>query len=139
MKRRLYWAYGANLNHAGMQARCPRARPLGAFYRPGLALMFDGVATVRPGPQAAGGLWSITEHCEASLDQFEGWPDFYRKQYFDLQGETVMYYVMNSSDLNPPGSGYLAVIRQGYHDFGLDTTLLDQAVEHSCPSLETQI
>lgn len=126
----LYFAYGANLNHAGMAHRCPRARPVARAYLEDWELTFSGVASIRPAPgrRVPGALWEITEECERSLDRFEGWPTLYRKQWVRVNGQRVMVYVMTYDDPEPPGGSYLETIRQGYRDWQLDTAELGQAI-----------
>ena len=137
MMSRLYWAYGANLNQRSMAQRCPNAVPQGAHYVDGMSLMFAGVATVTAGHRCPGALWSITPECEQHLDWFEGYPFHYRKEYFDLGGESVMYYVINDAEPGVPTQSYVDMIRQGYRDFGLDQDYLDQAVETACQHRES--
>lgn len=127
---KLYFAYGANLNHAGMRLRCPGARPLAPFYLRDYRLTFSGVASIQParGQEVPGALWAITPECEQALDRFEGYPYMYRKEYFDWDDYTVMFYRMNSELPGEPASSYLETIAQGYHDFGLPLEMLEQAV-----------
>jgi hypothetical protein len=40
----LYFAYGSNLNIAGMAQRCPAAKPVSRFLLPNARLVFRGVA-----------------------------------------------------------------------------------------------
>ena len=46
-------------------------------------------------------------------------------------GETIdgMVYIMNSGYPNQPSQYYYEVIKQGYHDVGLDTKYLDEALK----------
>ena len=84
---RLYIAYGSNLNLRQMAHRCPSARVVGQSILQDYELLFRGslraaVATVEPKP---GGrvpvlIWSIRPRDEKSLDIYEGWPRFYRKE-----------------------------------------------------------
>lgn len=146
----LYWAYGSNLNKAQMRERCPRAKAVSKLYLPGGRLIFRGVADVdldcEETRHIGGGLWRITPRCEEVLDRFEGFPGFYRKCYLTLrlkdedgewlEPERAMFYVMNRPDSDRPGvhlpwEKYYETIRQGYEDFGLDTRLLQQALEDS--------
>jgi gamma-glutamylcyclotransferase len=128
--KKLYFAYGANLNHAAMRDRCPAAVPIQPFYLKDYRLIFSGVATVQPcaGALVAGGLWSITETCEQSLDRFEGYPMLYRKCTVEHEGQDIMFYVMNYDDPCEPDVRYLNAIAQGYQDFGLPLVDLGQAV-----------
>ena len=126
----LYFAYGANLNHASMAWRCPEARPVGRAYLEDWELTFSGVASIRPaaGRRVPGALWEITERCEQSLDRFEGWPTLYRKQWVWVNGRRAMVYVMTYDDPEPPGGSYLETIREGYRDWHLNSDELCQAI-----------
>lgn len=128
--KKLYFAYGANLNHAAMRKRCPAAVAIKPFYLKDYRLIFSGVATVQPctGAQVAGGLWTITDACEQSLDRFECYPMLYQKCTIEHDGQEIMFYVMNSDDPYEPEVHYLSTIAQGYQDFGLPLDNLGQAV-----------
>ena len=130
---KLYFAYGANLDRVSMRHRCPDAVPVQAAVLKDWQLTFNGVASIRPKPGAwvPGALWLISDRCEQSLDLFEGYPYLYDKRQVTVDGQTVMVYKMNRDDPQPPGTGYLNVIRRGYRDWRLDTGLLTQAVERA--------
>jgi len=146
----LYFAYGANLNNAGMKWRCPKATPIKNITLSNWRLVFRGVADIEPslGHSVQGVLWHITPECEASLDRFEGYPTLYTKDYFlvstkvDEQGncvesEEVMVYLMMRDTYGAPFHGYLDTIQEGYLEHGLDLTNLDAAVEYSsCHELQ---
>lgn len=129
----LYFAYGANLNRAGMAHRCPAAQPVTSFYLQGWRLAFSGVATVVPAPgeSVPGALWAITDQCEISLDHFEGYPDLYRKHWLHQAGYDIMFYVMNTDQQSPPGQSYFRTIEEGYDNWSLPTLPLRQALEES--------
>jgi hypothetical protein len=134
----LYFAYGSNLNHASMRRRCPAARPVAPLVLPHAVLRFRHVADVasHEAAKCPGGLWRITTACEAALDVYEGVASgLYEKRYLLLRvdgaEEECLYYKMASRGIMPPAQGYLAVIEQGYRDFGLDLSRLERAVEHS--------
>lgn len=139
-KKQLYFAYGSNLNVEHMARRCPRAKKVGKFTLPKAKLVFRGVADVvyHPREKCVGGLWEITRECEKALDRYEGVrAGLYRKVYLAVkrrgvpEEESVLVYVMNSDGIMPPFDDYLAVIEDGYRDFGLDLAYLGRAVEHS--------
>lgn len=142
--RKLYWAYGSNLNIEQMNYRCPAAVPIEPLTVKNLVLRFRGVADVAylTGAHCEGGLWEITDECEDALDDYEGvgprgFGGLYRKCYFDYAdpdtGEIhkVLYYKMNRTGIMPPSEGYLDCIVKGYADFGIDTERLRKAVDHS--------
>lgn len=128
---KLYFAYGANLNLSSMARRCPDAQPIREFYLRDWCLEFAGHANIRPEPGSLvpGALWEITESCEASLDRFEGYPVYYDKQTFALDGEEVMFYVMQDPRPAVPQDGYLLTIARGYSDWNLDHYYLWQALD----------
>jgi hypothetical protein len=144
-RRRLYWAYGSNLSVENMRRRCPAAIKYSRLYvnnglltfRPNRSLR--GVADAKPSKDrrhvVAGGLWWITDECEASLDRFEGVPFLYVKRYLTLsvngKVRKCLFYTMIDGDLMAPGDSYVDVIAQGYEDFGLDLRLLRAAVRRS--------
>lgn len=127
----LYFAYGANLNRESMSWRCPQAQPLRAVYLRDWRLTFLTHATIEPsaGAQVPGALWLLTPECEHSLDQFEGYPTYYRKQYITIDGERAMVYVMNRRGTAEPSAGYVTTIAEGYTNWGLDPQWLWNAVK----------
>tara|TARA_R100000742_G_C4277890_1_gene100135 strand:- start:1287 stop:1727 length:441 start_codon:yes stop_codon:yes gene_type:complete len=120
--KKIYFAYGSNLNLEQMAKRCPNARQLGALYIPNWKLVFRGVADIEPTRNNDDllpcGIWEITKECEKVLDIYEGVKrGLYRKEY--ICG--MMTYRMNTTDIFPPARSYFNVILQGYQDFGLNT------------------
>ncbi len=141
---KLYAAYGSNLNLAQMAYRCPDATVYGTAELKDHELLFRGsptsaVATVEP--KECGSvpilLWEISKKDERSLDRYEGWPSFYGKEQKDFQlesGETIsaMVYVMTPGhEMGSPSDYYYAIIEEGYHDYGFDSAILEQARDHS--------
>lgn len=146
--RKLYVAYGSNLNLSQMAKRCPTARVDGAGVMEGWRLLFRGahagaVATVEPfkGGSVPVLIWEITPADEAALDRYEGWPYLYRKETVDvkLAGETVraMVYIMNEGrPLGQPSCYYYTTILVGYQDAGFDAEILRKA---TADSVETEV
>jgi gamma-glutamylcyclotransferase (GGCT)/AIG2-like uncharacterized protein YtfP len=131
-----YFAYGANTNMNGMDARCPAATPLGVVTLRDYRLVFRGVADIveHKGATVRGALWQITKECEEALDRFEGFPHLYVKIHFMTKWEgkliRVMAYVMKTRDWEcPPHDSYEDCLRHGYKDFGLPVKQLDAAVQ----------
>lgn len=141
-KPMLYIAYGSNLNLPQMAFRCPTAEVVGKSELKDYELLFRGgrrgaVATVEPreGGSVPVLLWKIHETDEASLDRYEGYPNFYDKQMMDveLDGKTVsaMVYIMTPGhEFGIPSDYYAEVIREGYESAGFDTQVLDDAIDH---------
>lgn len=128
-----YFAYGANLSVEGMHWRCPDAAPICPYTLKDYQLEFSGVATIRPmpGAQVPGALWAITEQCEVALDIFESYPLLYKKEYVLVNNSPVMFYLFDFNKAHPPGKMYLDIVTEGYRDWDLDTTMLDQALMRS--------
>ena len=143
MSKRLYVAYGSNLNIRQMKYRCPGAKLYGRGVIEDYALQFKGqphgaFATIAPkeGASVPVAVWEISEKNEQALDRYEGYPSHYFKQNVPVQlgGEEVgaMVYIMNlKRQFGMPSPHYYQTVLEGYHDCGLDTDVLDQAVKDS--------
>lgn len=145
--RKMYVAYGSNLNLAQMAKRCPAARVAGKGVLEDWHLLFRGshvgaVATVEP--WKGGGVpvlvWEITPADEEALDRYEGWPFLYRKETVEVKlgGRTVkaMIYIMNGGrPLGQPGCSYYATILEGYRSAGFNANTLRKA---TADSVETE-
>lgn len=142
-RKRLYIAYGSNLNLHQMKYRCPTAKVAGTTVLRNYELLFRGghrgaVATVE---RFKGGMvpvlvWELQPQDEQALDTYEGFPHFYRKEIMrvTLNGKQirVMVYIMNEGhDYGEPGKGYYNTIREGYQSFGFDEKILKDAVRKS--------
>ena len=125
-----YLAYGSNLNKAQMAFRCPDAVPIGTGRINNYELAFRrGVLTIIPNWEeyVPVGVWKISEDDEKSLDRYEGYPRFYRKETVPIvitkTGEVVdaMYYIMNDGyRVDVPSMAYMRTCKKGYEDFGMD-------------------
>ena len=143
MSKRLYVAYGSNLNIRQMQHRCPTAKLYGTGTVSDYELQFKGqpncaFATIAPqeGSEVPVAVWEIQSQDERSLDRYEGYPSHYFKQNIPVQldGEEVdaMVYIMNlKMKFGMPSPYYYQTVLEGYHDCGLDTEVLDRAVRNS--------
>ena len=129
--RKLYFAYGSNLNVEQMSYRSPTAKPLGSAYFPGWRLVFRGVADIEvgePEDMLPVGIWEIGPEDEVALDRYEGVKHgLYRKVIIN----GMMTYQMNHSGYAYPDIGYFNTILQGYRDFGLDESELYNARDYS--------
>lgn len=69
MKKKLYIAYGSNINLEQMAHRCPSSRVVGTAMIPDYELQFRNVATIvpRPGAQVPVLLWEIPPRDEKIL------------------------------------------------------------------------
>ncbi len=144
----LLFAYASNLNRERMAERCPAADPLGLATLPDHRLVFRHGADVEPhaGSLTHGVVWRLTPEDMVALDHYEGFPSLYRKDFRQVHlagGDALecLIYRMNRDGYAPPPEDYVAVIREGYHDFCLPDAVLDAAIELSCrlkPALNGQ-
>ncbi len=143
MSKRLYVAYGSNLNIRQMKYRCPGAKLYGTGVIDNYELQFKGqphsaFATIAPkeGASVPVAVWEISEKNEQALDRYEGYPSHYFKQNVPVQldGEEVnaMVYIMNlKMGFGLPSPYYYQTVYEGYNDCELDTDVLDRAVMES--------
>ena len=143
MSKRLYVAYGSNLNFRQMKQRCPTAKLYGTGSIDGYELQFKGTpgsafATIAPkeGASVPVAVWEIAPQDERSLDRYEGYPSHYFKKTVpvSLDGEEVdaMVYIMNlKMKFGMPSPYYYATVLEGYCDCELDADVLDRAVKDS--------
>lgn len=135
--KKLYIAYGSNMNKRQMKMRCPNAKPIGKAILENYKLEFRGVANVIEckGENVPIAVWEITEECEKALDIYEGYPRLYRKEYVEIEinnkKETGMIYVMNYGKGVAPNRQYFNVIKQGYKDFEIRLLPLIKALNES--------
>lgn len=145
--RRVYFAYGSNLDIAQMRLRCPGAMVVGAAILPDHELAFTGishswaggVATVRPSPAAdvPGALYALGGADWKALDRYEGAPRLYvragrRVRTAEGRELTATVYVRSRDEaLSVPSPLYLGAIKRGYADFGLPDGVLTAALERA--------
>ena len=139
---RYYVAYGSNINVAQMERRCPTAEIVGTGWIDDHYLTFGGrtesaVATVKPrkGSKVPVLVWTVEERDERSLDRYEGFPHFYRKEMVPVRMDDgrnldCMVYLLNPKISGIPSEFYVDIIREGYQDVGLDEAYLDKAVRN---------
>jgi len=140
-----YLAYGSNLNKEQMAHRCQGAEPVCSYIMMNYQLVFRrGYLTIEPkdGGIVPCGVWKISAQDERSLDRYEGFPRFYRKEHFpamvpdpeELTGKlvTAMAYVMQDGHpLQAPTDYYFHTVLKGYREFGLDPAPLIDAYERA--------
>lgn len=138
MAKKLYVAYGSNINLEQMAYRCPNSTVAGTAMLQGYELQFRRHATIEPNEDSEVPilLWELDPHDERFLDRYEGFPKYYRKENITLEmdGETVeaMIYIMNGdTPLEVPTEQYYNTIEQGYKENGLDTSYLEVALEEA--------
>lgn len=143
MNKRLYVAYGSNLNLRQMKMRCPTAKLYGIGVLNDYELQFKGqpnsaFATIahKEGASVPVAVFMIRPQDEQSLDRYEGYPSHYFKQNVPVQldGEEVnaMVYIMNMKmSFGMPSPHYYQTVYEGYNDCELDIDVLDKAVKDS--------
>lgn len=130
-----YFAYGSNLNKKQMLERCPDSQPKFTATLPNYKLVFvgwsrkwrGGVASIRPfrGERVPGAIYEVSESDLRRLDRYEGYPADYDRikvTVFDEDGnavEAVTYIKPKPAEETAPSKEYLALVRQGYRDWGL--------------------
>lgn len=143
--KKLYIAYGSNMDEGQMAHRCPTARLLGQTEVEGYRLLFKGsltgaYATIEPqeGGRVPALVWEIGEADEASLDRYEGFPSFYYKKDLTVslggQEVTAMVYIMDERRrLGEPGGAYYGVLERAYEKFGFPMETLETACRECRP------
>ena len=143
MKKRLYIAYGSNLNRTQMEYRCPGARPVAKSWLHDYRLVFQGRrfgahANVIPeaGQDVPVVIWEIDKYDEMALDRYEGVKGgYYTKETMTLEVNGKMrealIYIMSPNPYGLPDDFYLETIAYGYADFNLDIRILNDAVKHA--------
>ena len=145
---KLYIAYGSNLNKEQMRNRCKTALFEGTGVIEDYELQFSGSphgahATIVPkeGSTVPVGIWKIQSWDEKRLDLYEGYPTYYDKQNVQVVTEDGiiegMVYIMDQQMRHGlPTGNYYEIVEQGYRDCGLDTDILEKALEDSCRIVE---
>ena len=136
-----YFAYGSNLCHRQMKsARCNGCRYVKNAYLDNYEMSFChpkpnniyGYANVykKKGSRVPGAIWKITKEHEKTLDVYEEYPTSYKKDYFNLDGNKVMFYIMETCSFKKPSQRYVNIIKEGYKDCGLDLKFLEGKISN---------
>lgn len=143
MGKRLYIAYGSNLDRDQMAFRCPGAKPIAKSWLHDYRLVFQGRrygahANVIPeaGQDVPVAVWAINRAHEAALDVYEGVRGgYYTKETMEVEVDGKMQdaliYIMTPNPYGIPTDGYLETIARGYRDFNFDARVLNDAVRHA--------
>ena len=139
--KKLYIAYGHNLNKERMQRRCSQtANPIAVATLKDHRLVFQGrLNSARAnvihakGFEVPVGVWEISDADEHRLDIYERVDEGLRtKKYVEIEvnGERkeALIYFMLPSPYGIPSDGYLKTIAEGYKDFNLPAIALNEAV-----------
>ena len=127
-----YFAYASNLNRKQMRERCPDSKPRLTVTLPNYKLAFvgwsrqwrGGVASIKPfrGEKVPGAIYEVSEECLRRLDKYEAGYNRLNVTVFDEHGQPVQaitYIKSGQSEETPPSKEYVAVIQQGYRDWGI--------------------
>ena len=130
-----YFAYGSYLNKKLMLERCPDSKPVFTASLPNYKLVFvgwsrqwrGGVVSIRPfrDERVPGAIYEVSDRDLRRLDSYEGYPRSYTRlnvTVFDEGGEpikAITYIKSGQSDEAQPSKEYLALIQQGYRDWGI--------------------
>lgn len=149
MGKQFYAAYGSNLNLPQMRKRCPCAAVVGTAVIEDYRLLFRGsktgsYLTIEPweGGRVPVAVWEVTDADERRLDQYEGYPAFYRKESMELDVtlagsgrvqtmECFAYVMQDGRPLGKPSNIYFYTCSQGYQSFGFDMRFLYDAYDAS--------
>lgn len=146
MNKHYYFAYGMNTNRESMARRCPDAKSLGAaaLYDWGFRFAYHADIVPTQGERTVGVLWEITDRCSASLDQLEGYPNYYDRKivsviYRNQQYDSLVYYMTPGSAECPPPENYWRMLREGYREHNVSSRQLWDAVRRSYEPTESQL
>jgi gamma-glutamylcyclotransferase len=130
-----YFAYGSNLNKKQMRERCPDSKPLFRATLPNYKLIFigwnrqwrGGIASIKVfrGEKVIGAIYEISDADLRKLDKHEGYPVEYNRlpvRVFNEDGDAVeatTYIKARPAEETRPSPEYLAVLQQGYRDWGV--------------------
>ena len=127
-----YFAYGSYLNQKQMLERCPDSKPSFKATLHHYKLIFagwsrqwrGGVASIKPfrGERVRGAIYEVTEACLRRLDKHEAGYTRLNVRVFNEDGdavEAITYIKATQSEETHPSQEYLAVLQQGYRDWGL--------------------
>ena len=130
-----YFAYASNLSQQQMSERCPDSQPKFRAVLPNYKLIFagwsrkwrGGTASIKPfqGEKVIGAVYEISERDLRLLDKHEGYPTVHNHLnvlVITEDGEAikaVTYIKREQSEETQPSREYLAVIQQGYRDWGI--------------------
>ena len=131
-----YFAYGSNLNKKQMKERCPDAKAKFTVVLPNYQLIFTGwsrtlkgaTASIKPvrGQRVQGAVWDISESDLRHLDRYEDYPGIYNRinvLVIKEDGTSVKaftYIKKVQGEEGKPSLEYLAAIKQGYVDWGIE-------------------
>lgn len=135
-ERTHYFAYGSNMDPAGMGERCPGARLVGTARVDGHAFRINGNhhATILPaaGKEVFGVLWTITAADQAVLDEYEGVAiALYRRHVVrvvrpDGTSESALTYMARNIEPTRTRAPYFDQLVAAARQHGLPEAYLDE-------------
>ena len=130
-----YFAYGSNLDKKQMKERCPDSKPTVTAILPNYKLVFlgwsrqwrGGTASLRAfkGGKVSGGVYEISERDLRRLDEYEGYPHTASRlnvTVFTEDGDAIpaiTYLKTGQLEETRPSPEYVAIIQQGYREWGI--------------------
>lgn len=146
--KKLYLAYGSNLNIKQMKNRCPGAEVYGTALLKDWRLAFKGsksgsYLTIEPydGGCVPAAVWKVSESNIFALDCYEGYPNFYYKKDMVINVSTIngnhkeaaafAYIMRENRPYGIPSRSYIETCLEGYKSFDFDENILNEAVERS--------
>jgi hypothetical protein len=116
-----------------MKERCKNPKYIKSFFIEDYKLSFCtinrnyGTANIikKPDSTVPGGVWKISVSDEKGLDYYEGFPIKYTKDFFTINDEKIMFYIIKRQySFKPPQRWYVDIINQGYKDCNIDRKYL---------------
>ena len=124
--KKLYFAYGSNMNKPQMNFRCKSSSAVAVAKLPNWKFLINsrGVATLvsKKGGAAYGVVWAISRDNEKSLDYYEGVREkIYSKSEVEIfVGEkkiSTLIYIAEDQSPGVPRKGYLETVIDGAKSF----------------------
>jgi len=132
-----YFAYDLNLNKKQMLELCPDSKPRFTATLHHYKLVFvgwsrkwrGGIASIKPfrGERVDGTIYEISERDLRQLDRYQGYPSDYTRINIKVNtdvaelAEAITYVKSRGAEEETrPSAEYLAIIRQGYRDWGIE-------------------
>ena len=124
----VYFAYGANMNRNHMALWCPNSTPLEPATLADHRLIFRFWCDIMEtrGQRVVGALYRLGPGDLHWLDQYEDCPRLFEHKPVMVQTQdgrkvaALAYQMKAGHPFAPPDKEYLAVVRQGYLDWGYD-------------------
>ena len=143
-----YIAYGSNMNLKQMKIRCPKSKVAGVGYIKGWKLYFNTYADIKYTGNKEDitpvVIWDIAKEDWATLDSYEGYPNYYTKEVIKthfingngkvIKTEKCIAYVMTDirgNQYDRPFDSYVDGILVGYLQHNINFEKLFEALDYS--------